>query len=1741
MLDRNGLVARWFATGVVATLLSAGLAAGFDRVVPASATTPPLDGLTEETAAPSCWSIAQNYPASPDGIYWLRTNTLPQPEQFYCDQTTSGGGWVLIGRGREGWSFPHQGQGSASTLRSIITGPDAFAPNSLPTDTVNGLLNGGRTDALPDGIRVRRASNPTGTSWQEVRFTPIATDDFTWAFGGGIRLSSISFDGAVTNLAPSYYRTNTTANTQISNGTTRIFTYPSSSHNYEAGFSFGNAVNNGSNNSTSYLWEYSFENNAIPFAQVYLRPQISEADLAANATFAPDTGTAATTVRAMPDGLNPATLDAGVTGYSDGAAITTLDSHVTAFAEIGDTIYVGGKFTDVKTGIAGATTSQPYLAAFDRDTGAFLPGFAPVVNGPVWELKSAPDDSKLFVGGEFTSINGQPNTQALAALDPSTGAPLSSWVGSAYRPSGAYDVRAMDIQGTWLYVSGNFTRSVGGVGAQFTGPITNSRLARYRLSDGRPDGGWKPSIESAAQDLDVSDQGDRVYIVGLFRKLGGVTLVPSRFAILDTITGAAVPGLGSYQPNSESEWLNTVLEVGDKVYVGGSQHILDQYDRATFAFERTHETKQGGDFQALAHDTELDLLYGACHCNNWIYQDTKTWTDPQDYTETNPINFIGGFDLTDNMEEVPEFSPTGFDSTGSGGEGPWEMLVDSQHCLWAGGDLLRDGGTAASFYGGFVKFCPRDTTAPTIPSSPQASVAVNNVTLSWGASSDSGIGTVKYEVLRDDPVFGSIVIGSTYTNSFLDTSVVGPTRYFVRAIDQTGNRSASTGVIVVSPPPPAVATIVAAGSTWSYLDTGENLGTTWRSVAYDASSWPTGPAQLGWGDGDEATVVGATPITHYFRHHFQVIDPSIHKTVTVRLLRDDGAVVYVNGIEVVRDNLPLGTVTSSTLAAGFVSGAQETTFYEYSIPGSLLHEGDNVVAVELHQGGASNGDGSFDLELLGRGASEGNAPSTPVVTADGATESTIDLTWSAATDDIGVIGYVVRRDGTTVGFTAATEYTDAGLADDTAYSYEVIAVDSSGNASTPGTLDTTTTPNPYLVRSGDLWRHQSGGPAPAAAWKLPGFDASSWAEGPSQLGWGDGDEATLLTHGTGQITQFFVNAFDVSDPASYPTVTLRVKRDDGVAVYLNGIEVLRDGLPAGALGLTTFSTVSISGAGESTWYEYSLPGALFVAGNNVVAAEVHQNTTNNIDASFDLELRNAVPAEAVAPGEPAVSLAARTDTTASLSWPAVADDTGVAGYVVSRGGVVVGYTRTLGFTDTGLTADTAYSYSVVAHDASGNLSAPGALAVTTKPNATYVGAGSVWSYQSGAPDPGTAWRQPGTDLSAWPTGPAQLGWGDGDEATNVPHGAGQRTQYYVREFTLDDPGAYQGLTVRVMRDDGVAVYLNGIEVVRDGLPTGVLTVNSFATASISGAAESTWYDFAVPAALLRTGDNVVAAEVHQNTSNNADSTFDLQLVANSGTEAVPPSAPDASVSSRTESTVTLGWTAAVDETALLGYVVKRDGVAVGYTTTLAFVDTGLIANTAYSYEVLAVDRSGNTASDTVATSTLPNPNFVNFGEIWRYAFDGVDQGIAWIGTAFDDTSWLLGASELGTGDADEATVIGPAVAPTPITAYFRRSFAVADPGVVSTLTVDLVRDDGAVVYVNGVEAARINMPAGPITYSTRPVVGISDRTDETTAVSVAISPGLLVAGTNVITVEMHQANSSSTDLSFNLRLRATFV
>jgi len=236
--------------------------------------------------------------------------------------------------------------------------------------------------------------------------------------------------------------------------------------------------------------------------------------------------------------------------------------------------------------------------------------------------------------------------------------------------------------------------------------------------------------------------------------------------------------------------------------------------------------------------------------------------------------------------------------------------------------------------------------------------------------------------------------------------------------------------------------LVTTGSVWRYLDDGSDQGTAWRQTGFDDTAWKSGPSQLGYGDGDEATVVGFGPnagskyITTYFRHAFQVSDLNQVGRLNLYLLKDDAAVVYINGALAHSSNMPAGTVNYLTSAASTVSS--ENTFEIVPLASNLFTLGTNVVAVEVHQAGGSSSDISFDLRL--KNAGEADVLRGPYLQAGTATSIEVRWRTSTATDSRVVFGSAIDDLSQSVSDTAVV--TDhrinlSGLHSNTKYYYSV--------------------------------------------------------------------------------------------------------------------------------------------------------------------------------------------------------------------------------------------------------------------------------------------------------------------------------------------------------------------------------------------------------------------------------------------------------------------------------------------------------------------------------------------------------------------------------------------------------------------------------------------------------------------------------------------------------------------------------
>lgn len=169
-------------------------------------------------------------------------------------------------------------------------------------------------------------------------------------------------------------------------------------------------------------------------------------------------------------------------------------------------------------------------------------------------------------------------------------------------------------------------------------------------------------------------------------------------------------------------------------------------------------------------------------------------------------------------------------------------------------------------------------------------------------------------------------------------------------------------------------------------------------------------------------------------------------------------------------------------------------------------------------------------------------------------------------------------------------------------------------------------PSTQFVSSGDSWKYLDDGSDQGTAWRGTGFADGAWSEGPSPLGYGDGDEAQEVGFvdadpGTGGIqknaTTYFRKVVAITTPSVYGEFKLDYVFDDAIAIYVNGNEVERIHLEDEA----AFDQYATLQSDENEMGTVILNPAVFVPGNNTIAVEVHQLSGGSSDMSFDLELR----------------------------------------------------------------------------------------------------------------------------------------------------------------------------------------------------------------------------------------------------------------------------------------------------------------------------------------------------------------------------------------------------------------------------------------------------------------------------------------------------------------------------------------
>lgn len=735
----------------------------------------------------------------------------------------------------------------------------------------------------------------------------------------------------------------------------------------------------------------------------------------------------------------------GVSGQEPSTTQTpTLDVLVWDFAEIGDRMFVAGAFLNVQESKNATPIPQPYVAAFDVDTGDWISTWTPQVDRVVYALDVLPNGS-LLLGGEFETVNGQAR-RGLVALDPLTGAIDTSFTGAVDRPWSEFRamVRDIEVVGSEIYVAGNFSH-LDGVGGSRTRVY---KAGRFNAPTGAIDATWKPQVTgSGVWGLAVDPVRSEIHLSGFFTAVNGEAST-GHFHTVDGASGATAPGkieLPRNYPLSQLEIYD--VAVGDGlVFTIGEQHmvqVLNASDHEMIGYHHTGQSNDGfewgGGFAGGAYQAGERIggvVYAGCHCTYSVRNGNVNHYSSFTGQRT-PHRLVMAYEA-DTGRLIESFMP----DINSPRDGTWAIGSDSNGCLYIGGDFHVGGvdSGASRWLGGFAKLCgegPRldgllveaesdwryQDGGPEAAGWEQsgfddAAWPIGAGELGFGDGDENTVltkGSVTYyarttfdlqgplpnsleldlkaddgavvylngvEVLRDNLPAGPIdasTSASTWrggaSEDFMSHVVSGDALVAgqnVLAVEihniWSGNndlgfdlRLAPSDVVIEPPEGP----LVELGSSWRHTDSSPGAAPAGWPATIDAGAGILGPdaGSFGFGEGDETTTVATGQEAYYFSQTFEVEDPAALAELTLGLVADDGAVVYLNGTEVLRSNMPTDrAIEWNTRPLTWRSGADEDLAVS-TVSGAALVAGTNTITVEVHNFWPGNSDLSFDLSL----------------------------------------------------------------------------------------------------------------------------------------------------------------------------------------------------------------------------------------------------------------------------------------------------------------------------------------------------------------------------------------------------------------------------------------------------------------------------------------------------------------------------------------------------------------------------------------------------------------------------------------------------------------------------------------------------------------------------------------------------------------------------------------------------------
>ncbi|QWZ06693.1 fibronectin type III domain-containing protein [Nocardioides panacis] len=1287
----------------------------------------------------------------------------------------------------------------------------------------------------------------------------------------------------------------------------------------------------------------------------------------AGATFVITSPAAQALQSAVPSNTAPA--------YQTNGNVSTI-----AYSKASDIVYIGGDFTSVRPpGAAPGTgeVARTRLAAFNASTGALITSFNHNVPASVKSLATNPDGSVLYVGGDFTTIDGTTRNR-VAAFNTGTGA-LTSW-----NPSASNRVSAIAATASTVYLGGTFAR-VGGAAEQ--------RVAAVTATTGAARTDFNVSADNLPYQMAVSPDGSRLYLAGSFLSLNGNTDYHAVGAVNAT-TGALLPfSAGSIIPPKSPACIveaRSVKTDADGTYFGVEGTGGGCFD-GTFAVNDDGSLKWQsqclGATQAV-QPVKGDLYTGS-HSHDCVQDQpggASGLNDPDAFPEVGWSRGISRHLLSRSTTtgKLGNWYPNTNGGPNGQGLGPRSMASDGTQ-LFVGGEFTTVNGQAQQ---GFARFSPStgDTAAPAAPTAPtavargggrvsvfvQAPLDTDDTDLTISLYRDGGTTPIAtknvHALFWRDPVVGftdnDLAVGSRHTYRVDAREVNGP---------NVGPKSAASNTVTVVSSAPSYAASVAASNPTSYW----RLGDTHAPATADFSDQLEGGVTFGGvtfnqpgvtTDGDNAIVTDGSsgivsstdampsPSTFSVEAWFKTTSTSGGKIIGFGdrqqgydfggnpalsgsydkqvYMTNDGRLVFgvynggadtltTGGTKAYNDGAwhhVVGTQGPGGMAL-YVDGARSgrngvTTNQSY--PGYWRVGGDNLNGWP-NQPSSNYFAGSID----------------EVATYDHAIPLTdVQAHYSASGRTLPPSNLPTDTYGRTVAGDSPSAY---WRLDETS---GTTAADSSDNGDTgtyvggvtqgrPGALGGQGTAATFDGSTGNVTETSSrSGPSAFTAELWFNTDTQS---GGKLIGFGDAstglsgsyDKQVYMLNDGRLVFGNYNNGFD--------TIYSSRSYNDAAWHYLvvtqgpNGMTMYVDNAAIGTHPATTNQryTGYWRAGGDNLAFWPDQPSSAYLAGTmDEVALYDAPLSADQINAHYIAAGRNG---RDVTNPETAITSPHQGDvvTTGQVTVSATAtDNVGVSQVDLQVDGTTVGTDTTAPYTFDWTATDGEHTLQTVAHDAAGNTGTSSVVQVTgTTPDTT---------------DPTTSITSPADGATV--SGPTTV---TADAADN------------------------RGVTTVRLQVDGT-------------------TVDTSTTAPYT----FTWNANDPGAHTLRT----VASDAAGNTGTSAPVNVTVPVPA----DTTPPTAPTGLTATATSpTTVDLSWGASTDNRGVTGYQVVRGSTVVDTVTGRTYTDTGLTAGTSYSYVVRAVDAAGNVSGDSnTATVTTPDPNAALFSDTWSAA-DGSPWKAGW--------------------------------------------------------------------------------------------------------------------------------------------------